>query len=59
MNIPAIFVRRPVATILLTIGIALSGMLAFTRMPVAPLPPIAFPTIQVMANMAGASPAWV
>ncbi len=56
MNIPAIFIRRPVATILLTIGIALSGMLAFTRMPVAPLPPIAFPTIQVMANMAGASP---
>ena len=56
MNIPAIFIRRPVATILLTIGIALSGMLAFTRMPVAPLPPIAFPTIQVSASMAGASP---
>ncbi|GAN78894.1 efflux RND transporter permease subunit [Acidocella aminolytica] len=56
MNIPAIFIRRPVATILLTIGIALSGILAFTRMPVAPLPKIAFPTIQVMAQMAGASP---
>ncbi len=56
MNIPAIFIRRPVATILLTIGIALSGMLAFTRMPVAPLPQIAFPTIQVSASMAGASP---
>ncbi|MGE4482215.1 efflux RND transporter permease subunit [Acidocella sp.] len=56
MNIPAIFIRRPVATILLTIGIALSGMLAFTRMPVAPLPAIAFPTIQVQAQMAGASP---
>ncbi|WP_026438576.1 efflux RND transporter permease subunit [Acidocella facilis] len=56
MNIPAIFIRRPVASILLTIGIALSGMLAFTRMPVAPLPKIAFPTIQVMAQMAGASP---
>ena len=56
MNIPAIFIRRPVASILLTIGIALSGMLAFTRMPVAPLPKIAFPTIQIMAQMAGASP---
>ena len=56
MNIPAIFIRRPVATILLTIGIALSGMLAFSRMPVAPLPQIAFPTIQVSASMAGASP---
>ncbi|WP_298222812.1 efflux RND transporter permease subunit [Acidocella sp.] len=56
MNIPAIFIRRPVATILLTIGIALSGMLAFTRMPVSPLPQISFPTIQIMAQMAGASP---
>lgn len=56
MNIPAFFIRRPVATILLTIGIALSGILAFTRMPVSPLPQIAFPTIEVMAQMAGASP---
>ena len=56
MSISSIFIMRPVATILLTIGIALSGMLAFTRMPVAPLPQIAFPTIQVEANMAGASP---
>ncbi|HTQ71187.1 MAG TPA: efflux RND transporter permease subunit, partial [Acidocella sp.] len=56
MNIPAIFIRRPVATILLTIGIALSGILGFLKMPVAPLPQIAFPTIQVQANMAGASP---
>ncbi|MBB5371805.1 multidrug efflux pump subunit AcrB [Acidocella aromatica] len=56
MNIPGIFIRRPVATILLTIGIALSGILGFLKMPVAPLPQIAFPTIQVQANMAGASP---
>jgi multidrug efflux pump len=56
MNLSAIFIRRPVATTLLTIGIALSGALAFTRMPVAPLPNISFPTIQVMAQMAGASP---
>jgi multidrug efflux pump len=56
MNISAIFIRRPVATILLTLGIALSGILGFVKMPVAPLPQIAFPTIQVMAQMAGASP---
>jgi multidrug efflux pump len=56
MNISAVFIRRPVATILLTLGIALSGILGFMKMPVAPLPQIAFPTIQVMATMAGASP---
>ncbi len=56
MNISAVFIRRPVATTLLTLGIALSGILAFYKLPVAPLPPIAFPTIQVHANMAGASP---
>jgi multidrug efflux pump len=56
VNISAIFIRRPVATTLLTLGIALSGMLAYFKLPVAPLPQIAFPTIQVMANMAGASP---
>jgi multidrug efflux pump len=56
VNLSAVFIRRPVATTLLTIGIALSGALAFTRMPVAPLPNISFPTIQVMAQMAGASP---
>jgi multidrug efflux pump len=56
MNLSAIFIRRPVATTLLTLGIALSGALAFFKLPVAPLPPISFPTIQVQANMAGASP---
>ena len=56
MNISAVFIRRPVATILLTLGIALSGILGFVKMPVAPLPQIAFPTILVQANMAGASP---
>ena len=56
MNISAAFIARPVATTLLTIGIALSGLLAFFWMPVAPLPNISFPTIQVMAQMAGASP---
>jgi multidrug efflux pump len=56
MNLSAIFIRRPVATILLTLGIALSGALAFFKLPVAPLPNISFPTIQVQASMAGASP---
>jgi multidrug efflux pump len=56
VNISAIFIRRPVATTLLTIGIALSGVLAYFKLPVAPLPQIAFPTIEVQANMAGASP---
>ncbi len=56
MNLSAIFIRRPVATILLTLGIALSGILGFLKMPVAPLPSIVFPTIMVQANMAGASP---
>ncbi len=56
MNLSAIFIRRPVATTLLTAGIALSGLLAYFKLPVAPLPSISFPTIQVMAQMAGASP---
>jgi multidrug efflux pump len=56
VNLSSIFVNRPVATTLLTLGIALSGALAFFRLPVAPLPQISFPTIQVQANMAGASP---
>ena len=56
MNLSALFIRRPVATTLLTAGIALSGMLAYFKLPVAPLPAISFPTIQVMAQMAGASP---
>ncbi len=56
MNLSAIFIKRPVATTLLTIGIALSGVLAFFKLPVAPLPQISFPTIQVQAQMAGASP---
>ncbi len=56
MNLSAIFIRRPVATTLLTIGIALSGALAFFKLPVAPLPNVSFPTIMVQATQAGASP---
>src|SRR5436853_306825 len=50
------FIERPVATTLLTIGIALAGMFAFFQLPVAPLPQVEFPTISVFAQMPGASP---
>jgi multidrug efflux pump len=50
------FIRRPVATTLLTLGIALAGMLAFRLLPVAPLPQVDIPTIGVFANLPGASP---
>jgi multidrug efflux pump len=56
VNIPAIFIKRPVATSLLAIAIALSGLLAYFRMPVAPLPNVTMPVIAVQATMAGASP---
>lgn len=56
MNISALFIRRPVATTLLAIAILISGALAYFRLPVAPLPNVAYPVIVVQANMAGASP---
>src|SRR3981189_277295 len=56
MNISAPFIKRPVATTLLTIGLALSGILAFGVLPVAPLPQVDFPTIQVAATLPGAEP---
>jgi multidrug efflux pump len=56
VNIPALFINRPVATSLLAIAIGLSGLLAYFHLPVAPLPNITFPVIVVQANMAGASP---
>jgi len=56
MNISAPFINRPVATTLLTLGIALSGVLAFSKLPVAPLPQVDFPTISVSAQLPGASP---
>ena len=56
MNLSAPFIKRPVATSLLTAAIALSGVLAFRLLPVAPLPEVDFPTIQVNANLPGASP---
>ncbi len=56
MNLSAPFIARPVATTLLTLGVALAGLIAFGHMPVAPLPQIDFPAIQVSATMPGASP---
>jgi len=56
MNISAPFIDRPVATALLTIGIALAGAVAFRLLPVSPLPQVDFPTISVTASLPGASP---
>ena len=56
MNVSKLFILRPVATTLLTIGIAMAGILGFLRLPVAPLPQIDFPTISVSAQLPGASP---
>jgi multidrug efflux pump len=56
MNISAPFIRRPVATTLLTIGVTLVGIIAFRFLPVAALPQVEFPTIGVQANLPGASP---
>src|SRR5574342_386326 len=56
MNISAAFIKRPVATTLLTVGLALAGILAFRFLPVSPLPQVDFPTIQVSASLPGADP---
>ncbi len=56
MNLSEPFVRRPVATVLLTIGLALAGIGAFFILPVAPLPQVDFPVISVSASLPGASP---
>ncbi|MDR0204637.1 MAG: efflux RND transporter permease subunit [Delftia acidovorans] len=56
MNISAPFIQRPVATSLLALALLVSGVLAYFRLPVAPLPNVTFPVIVVQAGMAGASP---
>ena len=56
MNISAPFIRRPVATSLLAAAVLLAGLLAYSHLPVAPLPRVDFPTIQVNASLPGASP---
>jgi multidrug efflux pump len=55
-SISALFIQRPIATSLLTLAIALAGMLGFVLLPVAPLPQVDYPTIVVAANLPGASP---
>ena len=56
MNLSQPFIRRPIATMLLTLGIALAGLAAFFVLPVAPLPQVDFPAISVSASLPGASP---
>ena len=56
MSLSSPFIRKPVATSLLTAGLALAGIIAFRYLPVAPLPQVEFPTIQVSAALPGASP---
>ena len=56
MNVSAPFIRRPVATILLTLALGLAGLLAFFSLPVSRLPQVDFPTISVQATLPGANP---
>ena len=56
MNITSTFIHRPVATTLLTVGVTLVGIVAFRFLPVAALPQVEFPTINVSAGLPGASP---
>jgi multidrug efflux pump len=56
MNLSAPFIERPVATTLLTLGIALAGGIAFRLLPVSPLPQVDYPTISIQASLPGASP---
>src|SRR5690242_19071590 len=56
MNISAPFIRRPVATSLLALGLLMAGILAYTRLPVAPIPQVEYPVISVNAGLPGASP---
>ena len=56
MNLSKPFVTRPIATVLLTLGLALAGIAAFFVLPVSPLPQVDFPAISVSASLPGASP---
>src|ERR1017187_9352746 len=57
MNLSEPFIRRPIATALLTIGLAFAGIAAFFNLAVAPLPPVDLPTVAIQANLHGANPA--
>ena len=54
-GVSAPFIRRPIATTLIMVGIAFIGIVAYPLLPVAPLPQVDFPTIQVTANLPAAS----
>jgi multidrug efflux pump len=56
MNVSSPFIKRPIGTSLLTLALLMSGALAFSFLPVAPLPQVEFPVIQVSASLPGASP---
>jgi multidrug efflux pump len=56
MNISAPFIRRPIGTSLLAIALLMAGILAYTRLPVAPLPQVEYPVVSVSAGLPGASP---
>jgi multidrug efflux pump len=56
MNLSALFLRRPIGTCLLTLAVVLAGSLAFSLLPVSPLPQVDIPTISVSAGLPGASP---
>ena len=56
MSISTPFIFRPIATLLLTIGMALVGGVAYFQLPVAPLPQVDYPTISVTASLPGAAP---
>src|SRR5690606_9686795 len=55
MSLARPFIRRPVASCLLAIGVVLVGLLAWRMLPVAPLPQVDFPVIQIYAHLPGAS----
>src|ERR1700719_4793824 len=56
MSLSSPFIRRPVATTLLTFGLVAAGIIAFFKLPVSPLPDVDIPTIAVQATLPGASP---
>jgi len=56
MSVPELFIRRPVMTTLVMAGILLFGLVGFHQLPVSDLPSVDYPTIQVSANLPGASP---
>ncbi|MDQ1471817.1 MAG: multidrug efflux pump, partial [Bryobacterales bacterium] len=56
MSVSTPFINRPVATTLLTVAMTLAGAIAYTMLPVSPIPQVDFPTIFVSASLPGGSP---